>query len=112
MATPGTQRFELSVRVDRDPDEVLVLQLFGELDLGTVDTLRSALAEAEESRVRRYIVDLSALKFIDSTGLEVLVMAFKRSELNGRRFSLLRPTGEPAQVLASTGLDSVLPFED
>ena len=51
-----------------------MLDLCGELDLGTADRLQSALAPAV-SEGGPITVDISHLKFVDSTGLHVLMDA-------------------------------------
>jgi anti-sigma B factor antagonist len=65
----------------RDGDSAFIV-LSGELDLSGTDRLEAAIRHAEESDIGRVIVDLTAITFIDSTGLGVLLDAKRRS--NGR----------------------------
>jgi anti-sigma B factor antagonist len=49
----------------------LLLVVSGDLDLGTADRLRAAAAAAGDDR--RLALDLSGIRFIDSSGLRVLL---------------------------------------
>ena len=49
-----------------------VLWLSGELDMATVERFAAAAEQASDGR-RRFVVDLSQLTFIDSTGIREVV---------------------------------------
>jgi anti-sigma B factor antagonist len=102
----------LTVHVLRRGDEV-VLALAGELDLATVDRLKAALAEVELSRSPRLVIDLSALSFLDSTGLATFVALQKRCDENGRPALEIRP-GPPAvqRLFKLVGAAERLPFRE
>jgi anti-sigma B factor antagonist len=57
------------------------------------------------------VVDLSRLSFIDSTGLNVLVDAYKRLTTSGHQMTLRAPARRVMAVLEITGLDAVLNIE-
>lgn len=80
----------------------------GEIDLGTVDTLRSAAAEVVRKKPASVIFDLRKVTFIDSSGLGILVATRKR--LGNELDSVTVVTDQPAvlQSLSITGLDRVL----
>ncbi len=67
---------------------------------------------AEQSRASRIILDLEELTFIDSSGLEVLLRASRRSASNGSRLQLTRGKGYPAEMFRLTALDQTLPLTD
>jgi len=112
MARDWTENAEFSIRTETDADDVLVLELFGELDLATCETLEAELAKAEQSLARKIVVDLSALQFVDSMGLQLLLDAAKRSKADGGRVAFLRPAEPVGRLLTLTGTDAVFPFED
>ena len=89
-------------------DGCMVVFAVGEIDLATSPTMREALIEAVESR-RHLIVDLSAVTFLDSTGLSVLIRTQKRIETTHKTMSLVGPTGMVARVLRITRLDEAIP---
>ncbi len=59
-------------------DGVVVLQVQGEVDAGTVDVLRKEIDELLSAGQHRFVVDLSGVPFMDSAGLATLVQLFKR----------------------------------
>ena len=89
--------------VARD-DGSIVVSLAGELDLYNAQTVREALLGACEEHPERLIVDLSEVKFIDSTALGVLIEARSRME-NRRGFILAAPGLETRRALEISGLD-------
>jgi anti-anti-sigma factor len=58
------------------------------------------------------LVDLSALQFIDSSGIRVLLDASRRSSVGTDRIRLLRGTGQVERALALCGVRDRLPFVD
>jgi anti-sigma B factor antagonist len=85
-------------------DGAVVVRLGGELDLYNAPVVRQALADAAETKPERLVVDLSAVSFIDSTALGVLVEARTRLE-NRRAFLLAAPRVETRRALQVSGLD-------
>jgi|SRR5829696_787349 len=112
--TPGTwvEQGALSVRRERGPAELYVVEFYGELDLGSVECAASELRCCADSDVEEIIVDLSGLDFIDSTGLGVLVHAYRSDRENGNRLRFLRGSAPVQRVMELTSLDTVLPFAD
>ncbi len=86
---------------------VAVLALRGELDLATAPELeqvvRSLLADRS---VERFVVDMTGLTFMDSSGLAVLLQAAA-----GGQVLLRSPSVVIRQVIESTGLTGVLVIE-
>lgn len=88
------------------------LQLVGELDLANAETLTAALEKAE-NETTRVTIDMTALEFIDSTGIAVLVAAHHRMNDDDGDFRLrFVPSKAVAvqRVMALTGLDETMPF--
>jgi anti-sigma B factor antagonist len=89
-------------------DGCMVVFAVGEIDLATSPTLREVMVEAAES-CRHLIVDLSAVSFLDSTGLGVLVGTQQRIAATHKAMSLVGPTDFVARVLRITRVDEVIP---
>ena len=83
----------------------------GELDLSTSAALRSALDEGFGDGSPRVAVDLSAVPFMDSSSLGVLVAYLKRAKERGGELWLVGVSGSPAKVIELTGLDSAFHIE-
>jgi anti-anti-sigma factor len=101
-------------------DHVTIVQPRGELDLATVDTLRStldtAIAETLHAALNgietgaRLVLDLRGLSFIDSNGLHLLVALDERAHRDGFQLTLLAPAAPIDRAIQVCGLDQVLPF--
>jgi anti-sigma B factor antagonist len=88
-------------------DRAFELRLVGELDIGTAGRLRQALCSAHDLAPATVVVDLSALTFIDSTGLHELVVAQKRQRAAGGEVVLQAPSPQTRRVLEIVGLDQL-----
>jgi anti-sigma B factor antagonist len=71
--------------------DLVVVVVEGELDLYTAARLDEALGEGIDKGALRFVVDLAAVPFIDSTGLGVLIKGLKD----------LRPRGGSLDVVCS-----------
>jgi anti-sigma B factor antagonist len=95
----------LDIITERNGSTV-VLTLRGDLDMQTVAQLRRRLAEALERAGGAVIVDLSGVKFIDSTGLAAMLNALRRLTRAGRRLLVACDEGPVLRILRLTRLDT------
>jgi anti-sigma B factor antagonist len=91
--------------------EVVIVALAGELDASNVASARGvldALSAAEADEI--LVVDLSALEFIDSSGLALLV-SLAEADSDGSKLRVV-PSEAPAvaRIMRVTGIDSMLRF--
>jgi anti-sigma B factor antagonist len=95
-----------------DVDDVTLLRLVGELDLGSVAELRDRLLQLAAAR-RSVVVVLTMASFIDSTILGVLLGGLRRAREDGRGFVfVLEPdtaSGAIDRLLEVSGLMSIFP---
>jgi len=91
-----------------ESDGIPTVRAEGEIDLSTVDTLRSAASEVVRSGPQRVIFDLRRVTYIDSSGLGILVATRKRVGAGQHAVTVI--TDQPAvlQSLEITGLDRIL----
>jgi anti-sigma B factor antagonist len=89
-----------------------VLDVGGEVDVYTAPKLRERLVELFDGGSRKIVVDLSRVDFLDSTGLGVLVGAFKRLRLAGGSFALVCAREPLLKIFRITALDQVFPLFD
>ncbi len=99
------------VTSQRFTDDAAVIGLSGDLDLATAPELRTALHEALTERTK-IVVDLAELRFLDSTGLGVLVGALKRVKAHDGSLSLVCTEDKILKIFKITGLTKVFPIHD
>lgn len=102
---------KLTVHSERD-GILHTVRLEGELDLATAGQLERELLRVEGSDARSIVLDLSALEFIDSTGVRLMIQADARSRADSRRLALLRGPKAVQRVFELTGILDRLPFAD
>lgn len=103
------ERPELSIAVERAPDEV-VLRLTGEIDVLTVTNLSAIVNEtlALSDPPARIVLEMSGVTFCDSQGLGTLVVLSRKAQ-HARSVLALTNVGEfLMRVLDITGLRSAL----
>ena len=96
-------------------DGVRVVEVRGELDLGTAPQLEGPLEEAIADAGTSVLIDLSACDFIDSTGIALIVRAWQRVSQDGngdgsRGFVLCSQNEQVRRVLEITGLELSIPI--
>jgi anti-sigma B factor antagonist len=97
------------LRVD---DRVALVTLEGELDLARADELAGLLALAiDAAPAGRVVVDMSAVEFIDSTIMQVLLRAHRQAEAAGVALLLRGLGGHPRTMLELAGLHLSLRIE-
>ena len=71
------------------PAEPNVLPLEGEIDLHVSPRITAALATMIEKKPTRLVVDLSAVTYIDSSGLAALIEGMQNVDAYGGKFILV-----------------------
>lgn len=96
---------------EREHNGTHTLTLAGELDIASVLALHAAVNRLCTEGTRAITIDLSELKFIDSTGLAAIVLAGKVCEQHDFAFCLLPGSAAVQRLFELTGLSEVLPFQ-
>jgi anti-sigma B factor antagonist len=105
---PHTGTDSLGFSVSREPGYA-VLSVAGNVDAGTEQRFRDALASVLAHGVPRIVVDLSRVAFMSSAGIGVLMGVRRVLADAGGSLALASPHGEVAQVLSITGVAEVIP---
>jgi anti-sigma B factor antagonist len=82
--------------------------LTGELDVDTAPRVADELTALAGQEVKAVVVDVSALTFIDSTGLRALLAGRERLHESTASFALEGATGVVERVLELTGLGDLM----
>ena len=85
-----------------------VLRIEGELDAISVIELRPIISKIGEERPSQVLVDLSALRLIDSSGVGAIVALFKVVRAYGGTLDVVGARDQPLAILRLLHLDRVL----
>jgi anti-anti-sigma factor len=107
MTSPPDQ-FDIAVE---HRDGVVVVQPKGELDIATTPMLAEILADLA-SRGASAVLDLSAVEFIDSSGLQTILNAHATSQRDGYGLTMLPGPPPVMKVFELAGLADRLPFPE
>jgi anti-sigma B factor antagonist len=73
----------------REEGQQVRIALEGELDLSSALTFDEEIRRAEERKPQTIVIDLSGLKFLDSTGLRLIMSAHARAKTRGHRLAIV-----------------------
>jgi anti-sigma B factor antagonist len=99
---------ELSWETEGDGVDELLITLTGELDISNVERFESALMELEGERPALVILDLKGVRFIDSTGLSLLLNADARARRQNRHVTIISGNGAARRIMRTVALDQIL----
>ena len=98
---------DLTVDVTVEAHRTVVITVVGEIDINTVEQIRTAVTQAADLEAARIVFDLAGVEFMDSSGIAALIEARAAA-----RTVLLRKPSIPVQrLLVATGLTETLPVE-
>lgn len=89
-----------------DEPQPRLLTASGVIDLHSAQILVDKLEEL--GATEDVLLDLSAVEFIDSSGLRAIVVGHRRLEAADRQLRLLRPSNSVKRLLEITSLDGHL----
>jgi anti-anti-sigma factor len=92
------------------PYTLVVLK--GEADATNSEQLRELFESEIAAGLRTLIVELSALAFMDSTALRVLLQCRRMLDGQGGVLGLVQPQGSVARMLRVTRADQLVPVYD
>jgi anti-sigma B factor antagonist len=89
----------------------VVVYVAGEADL-TTTALSDVLTAEAAKKPDLLLVDLSALQFIDSTALRMIITAHLHVQRDGGTLALVHPAPVIARVVQLMGVDQLMPVYD
>jgi anti-sigma B factor antagonist len=103
----------LHIAVEQPSADLIIVSPAGELDLSNRDALEEAISAARAKQPEALVLDLTALTFMDSSGLRILLDTWNEAQLSERRLTLVVPKdGLVRRVLEVSGCNGVLPIVD
>lgn len=85
-----------------------VFALVGEADLTTTELRDALTTEIAAGKSRLLLVDMSALTFIDSGAMQMIIAAERVFRGDGGTLALVNPSSTVGRALELTGVDEVI----
>jgi anti-sigma B factor antagonist len=103
---------QFQIECERLPSNVCRLTPVGDLDLATSPRLEAEIEAAIAAGIEQLVIDLSRLRFIDSTGLRLFLVTQERAGSDGWTLILTRPSEAVRSLLEITGARRTVPIVD
>jgi stage II sporulation protein AA (anti-sigma F factor antagonist) len=110
VSNPSPEVF--AIDVSQPSDGFFVVSLAGEMDIASAPELSRRLDVLDAAGPGHVIVDLSKLTFIDSSGINALVVAAKAIQAEGGLMTLVSPTPHTQRVFEIVHLSEVVAIEE
>ena len=91
-----------------DEGDTTKLQISGSLDALSTPELRSVIDGVVVDKRKTIVVDCSALRLIDSSGVGALVALYKRSRAHGGKVNITGLRDQPLAIFKLLRLDKIL----
>jgi anti-anti-sigma factor len=98
MRVPDQLRIDVRQEADR-----VVVKLDGELDMANASLLQTALESPDLDGTAMVVLDLQELRFLDSTGLRILLWARERFLGRGQQFAVTPGSQQVQRLLTVSG---------
>ena len=95
--------------VESASEPYTLVELTGEADVTNSDSLREVLEAEVAKQPRMMIIDLSGLRFMDSSALHVILRASRTMDRQGGVLALASPREPVAKMLRLTAADQLVP---
>jgi anti-sigma B factor antagonist len=87
-----------------------VVAVSGEIDLSCVEKIQKATDAALSQGPETVVLDLSAIAFCDSSGIDLVVRCHRRAEAQQVRLVVVRPTGSAWRPFEICNIDREVQF--
>jgi anti-sigma B factor antagonist len=97
----------------RDGDDVIVARLTGEIDISVAESTGRRITAEVPSSARALVVDMSALEFLDSSGVSMLFGLVRNIGSRRQELHVIAPTGTPvSRVLQIVEFERASPVHE
>lgn len=90
-----------------EAEGLIVIRVEGEIDVYNSQKLKQAIEDAFDPQPEQIVIDMTAVTWLDSTALGVLVGMHKRCRAGGIHFALVITEARVERVFAVSGLDTI-----
>jgi len=100
----------LQVSDDLIDGDVRVLRVGGEVDFDVAPQFKRRISSLIEAGDRQLVIDLTAVEFIDSTAIGVLVGAIKRMRAVSGSLAVVCDNEDVRAIFEAVGLENMIPL--
>jgi anti-sigma B factor antagonist len=97
----------VSIDLEKQGDGVCIVRLAGRLDLGNAAEVQRVITDVIAEGNHRLVIDLGGVRFMDTSGLSVLVASLRAAKRAGGLLALASVSEQPRTLFTLTSLDSV-----
>ena len=109
-STKQTKIAKMKIEITQDSNTTIIA-IEGRLDTVTASEFENAVRSHLSTKELELIVDCSAMEYISSAGLRVVLIAHKSITANGGRFVVRNLASEVRSVFDLTGFSRILTIE-
>ena len=103
---------DIKVHVRESEDDAYVVELGGEIDVYTSPKVKDAITELIAQGHYNLVINLEKVRYIDSTGLGVLIGGLKRVREHGGTVNLVCTNPQIKKIFDITGLVKIFGIYD
>ena len=97
--------------IEKKEDDILIINVNGDVDLENSDSLREQVSAALESN-SAVSVNMSEVSYIDSSGIAALIESRQKAEEASKSFKIQKPSESVISVLKMAKLDTFFVIEN
>ncbi|WP_128376186.1 STAS domain-containing protein [Streptomyces cavernae] len=99
----------LSIEVTLPREDTALITVEGDLDIDTATELQHHLANQLHHGRRHFLLDLSAVPFMDSSGMNIVLRVYQETRGNSGSVHVISPTPAVRRILDLTGVSITVP---
>ncbi|MFF4793995.1 STAS domain-containing protein [Streptomyces sp. NPDC001276] len=99
----------LSVEVTLPREDVALLTVEGYLDIDTATELQAHLANQLHHGRRHFLLELSAVPFMDSSGMNIILRVYQEARERAGSVHIIAPAPAVLRILDLTGVSITVP---
>jgi len=103
---------DIKINVRETPGGAYVVELSGEIDVYTSPKVKEAIGELIDRGIYQLVINLEKVRYIDSTGLGVLIGGLKRVREYGGAVNLVCTNPQIKKIFDITGLVKIFGIYD
>ena len=102
----------LSIEVTLPREDTALITVEGDLDIDTATELQHHLANQLHHGRRHFLLDLSAVPFMDSSGMNIVLRVYQETRATSGSVHVIAPTPAVRRILDLTGVSITVPTVD